>query len=83
MSDDSQERFRNIKRKPGLQIWTINVSQDLNKHHATHITVCVDILLGLACSNLIFLLDFIIFNMFLLFSFSENADGACFSQSLW
>lgn len=26
MSDDSQELFRIVNKKPGLQIWTINVS---------------------------------------------------------
>lgn len=31
MSDDSSDTFRNVKRKPGLQIWTISVSRDFNQ----------------------------------------------------
>uniref|UniRef100_A0A8C9YZS9 Villin like n=1 Tax=Sander lucioperca TaxID=283035 RepID=A0A8C9YZS9_SANLU len=45
MNDDNQDTFRNVNRQPGLQIWTINVSQPLNN---CHITVYVDI----TCHNM-------------------------------
>ena len=30
MSDDNQDTFKSVSRKPGLQIWTINVSRPFN-----------------------------------------------------
>lgn len=33
MSEDSQDAFRNVNRKPGLQIWTINVSLEQISSH--------------------------------------------------
>uniref|UniRef100_A0A3P8TKD3 Villin like n=1 Tax=Amphiprion percula TaxID=161767 RepID=A0A3P8TKD3_AMPPE len=43
MSDDKPDAFRNVSRKPGLQIWTINVSQVSIKYHASYIAVYFDI----------------------------------------
>lgn len=80
MSNDSKDAFRNVSRKPGLQIWTISVSQDVNMYCA--ITASTDVVI----KKVLFfkrgvLKSYIyvgVFLPFLLFS-PENATGSCFS----